>query len=201
MQVYANLQPQAYFLHLADDGAGLQAAWAAFSRMQDAIGVLNWYYALNGISILLLIARWVGGQQHGQGDSFAVPASVPVCSTPAVSCRCCKAGSTEIGLNWYRALNDQHLAAQCKVVARTYIGGRQHGQGGSLVVLAAAAACLPSAVLAAAAVSCTCCIAVSTSACASMHGQLPQCFWLQRFGKRESRPRRCSNLISSESPW
>lgn len=56
-QVYASLQPQAYFLKLADDGAGLQAAWSAFSRMQAAISVLNWYYALNGISILLLIAR------------------------------------------------------------------------------------------------------------------------------------------------
>lgn len=58
LQVYTSLQPDAYFLQLANDGAGLKAAWSAFSAMQDAIGVLNWYYALNGISILLLIARW-----------------------------------------------------------------------------------------------------------------------------------------------
>lgn len=57
LQVYSSLQPQAYFLQLADEGAGLNAAWSAFGRMQDAIAVLNWYYALNGISILLLIAR------------------------------------------------------------------------------------------------------------------------------------------------
>jgi hypothetical protein len=58
LQVYASLEPQAYFLRLADSqGAGLRGAWAAFSAMQEAIGVLNWYYALNGISILLLIAR------------------------------------------------------------------------------------------------------------------------------------------------
>lgn len=56
-QVYNQLQPQAYFLKLANGGAGLQAAWEAFSKMEEAISVLNWYYALNGISILLLIAR------------------------------------------------------------------------------------------------------------------------------------------------
>lgn len=57
-QVYASLEPQAYFLQLADSqGAGLRGAWAAFSALQEAIGVLNWYYALNGLSILLLIAR------------------------------------------------------------------------------------------------------------------------------------------------
>lgn len=57
LQVYTSLQPDAFFLQLASDGAGLKAAWSAFSAMQEAIGVLNWYYALNGISILLLIAR------------------------------------------------------------------------------------------------------------------------------------------------
>jgi hypothetical protein len=57
LQVYADLQPQAYFLRLANNGTGLSALWAAFSKLEGAIGVLNWYYALNGISILLLIAR------------------------------------------------------------------------------------------------------------------------------------------------
>lgn len=59
LQVYANLQPKPHFLQLLDDGAGLKAAWEAFRAMEAAIGVLNWYYALNGISILLLIARCV----------------------------------------------------------------------------------------------------------------------------------------------
>lgn len=59
LQVYANLQPKAHFLQLLQDGAGLKAAWEAFRAMEAAIGVLTWYYALNGISILLLIARCV----------------------------------------------------------------------------------------------------------------------------------------------
>lgn len=57
VQVYTSLEPKAHFLQLADQGAGLKEAWAAFRSMQDAISVLNWYYALNGVSILLLIAR------------------------------------------------------------------------------------------------------------------------------------------------
>jgi hypothetical protein len=59
LQVYTSLQPQAYFLQLANNGSGLKSAWEAFRALEEAIGVLNWYYALNGISILLLIARWV----------------------------------------------------------------------------------------------------------------------------------------------
>jgi hypothetical protein len=55
--VYADLEPPAHLLKLAGDGSGLDAAWEAFARLEAAIGVLNWYYALNGISILLLIAR------------------------------------------------------------------------------------------------------------------------------------------------
>jgi hypothetical protein len=57
--VYAseNLQPDAYFLKLAGNGQGLKEAWSAISNLQDAINVLSWYYALNGINILLLIAR------------------------------------------------------------------------------------------------------------------------------------------------
>jgi hypothetical protein len=64
-QVYASLQPKAHFLQLLDDGAGLTAAWEAFKALEAAIGVLNWYYALNGISILLLIARWVSATRLG----------------------------------------------------------------------------------------------------------------------------------------
>jgi hypothetical protein len=35
--VYASLEPQAFFLRLADEGASLKAAWAAFSNMEQAI--------------------------------------------------------------------------------------------------------------------------------------------------------------------
>jgi hypothetical protein len=59
MQVYENLQPQAFFLKLANNGAGLASAWEAISRLEAAISLLNVYYAINGICILLLIARWV----------------------------------------------------------------------------------------------------------------------------------------------
>lgn len=52
-----NLQPDAFFLKLADEGAGLQSAWSAIKRLTEAINLLSWYYALNGINILLLIAR------------------------------------------------------------------------------------------------------------------------------------------------
>lgn len=57
LQVYADLQPQAYFLRLADEGAGLAALWGALSSLDAAISLLNWYYAINGLAILLLIAR------------------------------------------------------------------------------------------------------------------------------------------------
>jgi hypothetical protein len=59
MQVYVNLQPQAFFLKLANNGAGLASAWEAITRLEAAISVLNVYYAINGICILLLIARSV----------------------------------------------------------------------------------------------------------------------------------------------
>jgi hypothetical protein len=59
LQVYANLQPQAFFLRLANNGAGLASAWEAITRLEAAISVLNIYYAIDGICILLLIARCV----------------------------------------------------------------------------------------------------------------------------------------------
>eukprot|EP00883_Tetradesmus_obliquus_P001212 jgi/Sobl393_1/11292/SZX78320.1 len=55
--VYENLQPQAFFLKLAGNGAGLASAWEAITRLEAAISVLNVYHAINGICILLLIAR------------------------------------------------------------------------------------------------------------------------------------------------
>lgn len=50
-------QPDANFLRLADNGAHLRAAGSAFAALRSAIGLLNWYFALNGINILLMIAR------------------------------------------------------------------------------------------------------------------------------------------------
>lgn len=55
--VYASLTPDANYLALNANGQNLEAAWDAFSSMDDLINILNWYYALNGINILLLIAR------------------------------------------------------------------------------------------------------------------------------------------------
>jgi len=55
--VYANLEPDANFLALANAGKGMNDSWSAFSDLRDLIDMLNWYFALNGINILLLIAR------------------------------------------------------------------------------------------------------------------------------------------------
>lgn len=51
------LQPDANFLRLRDAGSQLEGAWAAFAALRAGIGLLNWYYALNGVNILLMIAR------------------------------------------------------------------------------------------------------------------------------------------------
>ncbi|GFR50551.1 hypothetical protein Agub_g12825 [Astrephomene gubernaculifera] len=55
--VYQSLSPDANFLALQDDGANLIAANTAFSDLRELVDMLNWYFALNGINILLLIAR------------------------------------------------------------------------------------------------------------------------------------------------
>ncbi|GMH41042.1 hypothetical protein BSKO_08952 [Bryopsis sp. KO-2023] len=55
--VYASLNPQAAYLKLQDRGAGLVAMHNDFKSMQELVDTLAWYYALNGINILLLIAR------------------------------------------------------------------------------------------------------------------------------------------------
>ncbi|GLC33126.1 hypothetical protein PLESTB_000367500 [Pleodorina starrii] len=55
--VYQRLSPDANFLALQDSGANLVAANAAFSDLRELVDMLNWYFALNGINILLLIAR------------------------------------------------------------------------------------------------------------------------------------------------
>ena len=54
--VYNNLQAQAYYLALAE-GNGMDAFWSSMNQMIAATNMLNWYFALNGINILLLIAR------------------------------------------------------------------------------------------------------------------------------------------------
>ncbi|KAL6749264.1 hypothetical protein V8C86DRAFT_2852326 [Haematococcus lacustris] len=55
--VYNSLQPQANFLALAAGGANLEAVNEDVLRLKALIDMLNWYFALNGINILLLIAR------------------------------------------------------------------------------------------------------------------------------------------------
>ncbi|KXZ51016.1 hypothetical protein GPECTOR_14g257 [Gonium pectorale] len=55
--VYQDLAPDANFLALQDNGAHLTSANEAFSSLKELVDMLNWYFALNGINILLLIAR------------------------------------------------------------------------------------------------------------------------------------------------
>lgn len=55
--VYDSLNPPAGYLKLHDQGSDLHALHKDFKGMQDLVDMLAWYYALNGINILLLIAR------------------------------------------------------------------------------------------------------------------------------------------------
>ncbi|DBB14252.1 TPA: hypothetical protein ACH3X3_001198 [Trebouxia sp. C0006] len=55
--VYANLEAEAAFLKLNDSGVHLLQLQAAFAKLQYLVNKLAWYYALNGINILLLIGR------------------------------------------------------------------------------------------------------------------------------------------------
>jgi len=55
--VYRAMEPAANYLALTNNGDGLTSAWRAFSDMDAAVNLLNWYFALNGINILMLIAR------------------------------------------------------------------------------------------------------------------------------------------------
>lgn len=67
--VYADLEPAAYFLRLRAAGAGLAAAWRAVRALRGAVEVAAWYFALSGINVLLLLARCVllGGRE-GRGQ-------------------------------------------------------------------------------------------------------------------------------------
>lgn len=55
--VYKDLNAQARILDLNGDGGELRSAYSAFSNLQFLVQTLSWYYALNGINILLVIAR------------------------------------------------------------------------------------------------------------------------------------------------
>ncbi|KAL0022694.1 hypothetical protein WJX77_001966 [Trebouxia sp. C0004] len=55
--VYANLEAEAAFLKLNNNGVHLLQLQAAFAKLQYLVNKLAWYYALNGINILLLIGR------------------------------------------------------------------------------------------------------------------------------------------------
>ena len=55
--VYADLNAQARILRLNGDGSELSSAFSAFADLQNLVQTLSWYYALNGINILLVIAR------------------------------------------------------------------------------------------------------------------------------------------------
>lgn len=55
--VYEDLNAQARIMRLNGDDSELNAAFSAFSSLQSLVQTLSWYYALNGINILLVIAR------------------------------------------------------------------------------------------------------------------------------------------------
>ena len=55
--MYADLQAEAAFLRLSNNGIYLLQLQAAFAKLQYLVNKLAWYYALNGINILLLIGR------------------------------------------------------------------------------------------------------------------------------------------------
>lgn len=55
--VYNDLNAQAHILQFRGAGEGLHSAVAAFSDLQFLVSTLSWYYAINGINILLVIAR------------------------------------------------------------------------------------------------------------------------------------------------
>ncbi|PNW70325.1 hypothetical protein CHLRE_17g715300v5 [Chlamydomonas reinhardtii] len=55
--VYAGLSAEANFLALQSNGAWLNEANNDFEELKQLVDMFNWYFALNGINILLLIAR------------------------------------------------------------------------------------------------------------------------------------------------
>ena len=55
--MYSDLQAEAAFLRLNHNGVYLLQLQAAFAKLQYLVNKLAWYYALNGINILLLIGR------------------------------------------------------------------------------------------------------------------------------------------------
>lgn len=56
--VYADLEGEANLLRLfAVDGQSLRIAIEPFYKLDQLVQYLAWYYALNGINILLLIVR------------------------------------------------------------------------------------------------------------------------------------------------
>lgn len=55
-EVYNDLNAQANYLALSPI-SGMDALWSAYNSMIASVNMLNWYFALNGINILLLIAR------------------------------------------------------------------------------------------------------------------------------------------------
>eukprot|EP00798_Chlamydomonas_sp_ICE-L_P006112 gene6112-2716_t len=55
--VFASLIPDANYLALTNNGEGLSQGWLAINNLHSLVDMLNWYYFLNGINILLLILR------------------------------------------------------------------------------------------------------------------------------------------------
>lgn len=55
--VYADLTADVFPMELADGGAGMVAAARAFERVDEAVTLVSWYFALNGVHVLVLVVR------------------------------------------------------------------------------------------------------------------------------------------------
>lgn len=56
-RVYEDVDADVFPAALANDGEGLKNAVKSFERVEEYIVMLSWYFALNGIAILIHIAR------------------------------------------------------------------------------------------------------------------------------------------------
>lgn len=55
--VYADMTADVFPMELADGGAGMVAAARAFEHVDETVMLLSWYYALNGVHVLVLVVR------------------------------------------------------------------------------------------------------------------------------------------------
>lgn len=55
--VYTDMTADVFPMELADGGSGLVAAARAFERVDETVTLVSWYFALNGVHVLVLVVR------------------------------------------------------------------------------------------------------------------------------------------------